>query len=248
MNAHDNQADTLLPEIAQAKIGGISIQTVNARALHASLGVRRDFNQWMRDQIDRVRLQEERDYLSYEDVGNPRGGRPRREYALSLDAAKHIAMMSQTDRGFQVRDYFIECETRARQQSVLPDFSDPIATARAWADTEEGRQIALRTKAGIGSRREATAMNAASQAVKKATRLERELDRSRDYATVKRMANVYDRAFKWRDLKAACADLGIPPIDVFDANYGTVKAYHAKVWMHVYGVDVPRPKSVGGAA
>ena len=30
----------------------------------------------------------------------------------------------------------------------------------------------------------------------------------------------------------------IPPIDVFDANYGTVKAYHSEVWREAYAVNI----------
>ena len=36
--------------------------------------------------------------------------------------------------------------------------------------------------------------------------------------------------FNWRLLKSAGSDLGIESKDVFDPNFGTVKAYHADVW------------------
>lgn len=99
-----------MPTVTDCLIGSTTVPSVDARSLHASLGCRKDFNQWMRDQIVRVRLVEERDYLSYLEVEKPLKGRPRREYALSLDAAKHISMMAGTDRGWEVRQYFIECE------------------------------------------------------------------------------------------------------------------------------------------
>ena len=50
---------------------------------------------------------------------------------------------------------------------------------------EAERDEAIRTKAEIGSRREATAMATASAAVRKATALENELGRGRDYKSVK---------------------------------------------------------------
>lgn len=121
----------------------------------------------------------------------------------------------------------------------LPDFTNPAEAARAWADQVEARQLAEQTKSQIGSRREATAMNAASQAVKKANKLEIELDRAKQYATVKRMQMIHHgQPFNWRMLKAASTEMGIPAIEIFDANYGTVKAYHAEVWMEVYALPI----------
>ena len=112
--------------------------------------------------------------------------------------------------------------------------------APAWADQYEARQIAERTKAEIGSRREATAMATASIATRKANKLELELDRSRQYATVKRMQMLYHgQEFSWRLLKQTSAEMGIPAVDVFDANYGTVKAYHADVWREAYALGIP---------
>jgi hypothetical protein len=57
-----------LIQITAQPINGQTVQTVNARDLHTFLGMSRDFNQWMREQIDRARMKEGRDYVSYEDV------------------------------------------------------------------------------------------------------------------------------------------------------------------------------------
>lgn len=101
------------------------------------------------------------------------------------------------------------------------------------------RDEAIRTKAQIGDRKTATAMATASAATKKAAKLEIELDRSRQYATVKRMEMLYHgQSFNWRLLKSASADVGMPPVDVFDANYGKVKAYHADAWMEAYALPI----------
>lgn len=137
-------------------------------------------------------------------------------------------------------DRWQELEAQAQSTAVaIPDFSDPVLAARAWADQVEARQFAEKTKAEIGSRREATAMNTASLAVRRANKLEIELDKSRQYATVKRMEMIYHgQRFNWRHLKDTSSEMGIPPIDVFDANYGTVKAYHAGVWREAYALEI----------
>lgn len=104
--------------IIPAAFDGATVPAVNARDLHAFLGVKRDFNAWMKTQIKRARLVEGRDYLTYHEVVQvPHQGGMRSqtvtEYTVTVDAAKHIGMMSGTDKGFEVRDYFIACERAA---------------------------------------------------------------------------------------------------------------------------------------
>jgi anti-repressor protein len=119
--------------------------TVSARDLHAFLGSRDDFSTWVKTQLERARLVDGRDYdVSRELPENLAGGRPRTEYHLSLDAGKHIAMMAGTDKAFEVRDYFIECERRALAAPALPDLSNP-ATLRGLLLNYSERVSALET-------------------------------------------------------------------------------------------------------
>lgn len=104
-------------------------------------------------------------------------------------------------------------------------------------ETEKQLQVAILTKAEIGSRREATAMATASNATQKANRLEIELDKSKDYCTIKRMQMIYHgQTFDWRKLKATSIEMGVEAISVFDQNYGSVKAYHRSVWYETYAL------------
>ena len=103
---------------------------------------------------------------------------------------------------------------------------------------EEALERAIATKAEIGSRREATAMNTASQATKKANQLEIELDKSKMYCTIKRMSMLtHGQTYNWRTLKTVSVEMDLPPVDVFDANYETVKAYHKDVWLVAYALE-----------
>jgi len=136
-----------------------------------------------------------------------------------------------------------ELEAQVATPIALPSYAEAL---RGLADQIEEtarvtveRDAAIATKALIGSKREAVAMNTASQAVKKANGLERELGRAKDYCTVKRMSMIHHgQPFDWRTLRSAGNEMGVGSIDVFDQNYGTVKAYHSSVWREVYGVDV----------
>jgi hypothetical protein len=47
----------------------------------------------------------------------------------------------------------------------------------------------------------------------------------------------HGQKFNWRLLKEASAAIGIAPEDVFDANYGTVKAYHVDAWQEAYAIS-----------
>ena len=132
----------------------------------------------------------------------------------------------------------LEEQVAAPTAPALPDFTNPALAARAWAEQFEARQVAEARKAEIGSRREATAMNTASLAVKKANKLAIELDKAMQYASVKRMEMLHGQTFNWRLLKSTAIQIDRPPIDIFDANYGTVKAYHADVWREAYALGI----------
>jgi len=226
--------------ISNSIVAHPEVQTVNARDLHAFLEVGKDFSTWVKVQIERTRLVENQDFIVLPQKGeqNGSGGHNRIEYALTLDAGKHIAMMSQTDKGFEVRDYFIECERRlAKPKTQLELAREQVALLERLEQIEIERDRAIATKAEIGSRREATAMNTASQAVKQANSLQIELDRSKEYATIKRMEMIYQGVkFDWRKLRSTGIEMGIESIAVFDQNYGTVRSYHRDVWAETYAV------------
>ena len=78
-----------------SEIHGAVASAVNARDLHAFLEVKKDFSDWIKKQIERARLLEGRDYIIFPQKGENTGrGRSSLEYHLTIEAAKHIAMMS----------------------------------------------------------------------------------------------------------------------------------------------------------
>ena len=108
-----------LIKLNQSAINGEVQQTVNARELHQFLEVGRDFSNWIKGRISKYGFEENEDYvvvenLSFPDSGNAKA-RPQtlKEYYLTLDVAKHLAMMEKNEKGLQIRQYFIECSNKA---------------------------------------------------------------------------------------------------------------------------------------
>lgn len=106
-----------LINITTAKIGEENINAVNARELHEKLGSKRQFGNWIKDRLEG--FIEGKDYVSNKNVKNlPCGGRPEIDYIVSLDVAKHIAMLERNEQGRKIRQYFIEVEKQYRKQET----------------------------------------------------------------------------------------------------------------------------------
>lgn len=116
-------AESMAITVATGRIGADTVQTVNARDLHAFLEVGKDFSTWIKGRIEQYGFRQGIDFELFPETGeNPSGGRPAKEYAITLDMAKELAMVERNEKGKQARAYFIECERRAR--TVVP--TDPM--------------------------------------------------------------------------------------------------------------------------
>ena len=107
---------------------GSEQQTVNARELHEFLENGDKFATWIVDRINQFGFLENQDFVTFSE--NSEKGRPRKEYALSLDMAKELCMVERNEKGKQARQYFIECERVAKQkltaQPALPSYSEAL--------------------------------------------------------------------------------------------------------------------------
>jgi phage anti-repressor protein len=132
-----------LIKIESRELAGAAAQTVNARELHAFLEVAKDFSDWIKAQIDRARLVRGRDFETVEvfPLKGEKGGRPRTDYHLTLDAGKHVAMMSGTDKGFEVREYFLECERRSKVPAKPPTELSRMDLIQIAMDAERERLV-----------------------------------------------------------------------------------------------------------
>lgn len=122
---NESLSSAAFPSVVAGDIGGINIQTVNARDLHAFLQNGDKFAGWIKDRIDQFGFLDGTDYVSYsENSEKPRGGRPTKEYALSIDMAKELSMVERNDQGKRARQYFIQCERRVKQAPAI-DLNNP---------------------------------------------------------------------------------------------------------------------------
>lgn len=100
------------------------------------------------------------------------------------------------------------------------------------------RDHAIATKAQIGSKREATAMNTAAQAVREKKAIEAKLGRCINHASILAVQNATGASYAWHPLKAYCSKNGLPQVKAHDDRWGKVNTYPAQAWLAVYGVDI----------
>ena len=138
-------SNELFALVAQS-IGEETQQTVNARELHSFLEVGKDFSTWIKDRIEKYGFVEDVDYVKIDSpkTGNQKGGDRRSiEYYISLSMGKEIGMVERTEKGREVRHYFIECEKRlkeTRQQMALAIPQTLPEALRLAADLAEKNQ------------------------------------------------------------------------------------------------------------
>jgi len=131
-------------QISQNTIGNSSVHSVSARDLHRELGVKKDFTNWIKYQLEKGFFIESEDYIIIRQKRRTitRDGKTRGtvvfEYFLTLDTAKEIAMMSRTEKGKMIRNYFIKVEEAFKLQISKPvqTRSDLISVSKEELEQE----------------------------------------------------------------------------------------------------------------
>ena len=119
-------------------INGNAVETVSARELHEFLEVQTAFKDWIARRIADYDFDDGIDFCSI--LSESSGGRPSREYYITLDMAKELAMVERNEKGRPARKYFIECEKQLLSQRSLPrTYAEAL---RAYADEVEARELA----------------------------------------------------------------------------------------------------------
>lgn len=81
--------------------------TVSARDLHEGLEIKTSFKDWF-PRIIEYGFEENKDFCSK--MSKSTGGRPAKDYDISVDMAKQICMIQRTNKGMAYRKYFLRIE------------------------------------------------------------------------------------------------------------------------------------------
>jgi anti-repressor protein len=100
-----------MDELIKIEVNSNNEQAVLARDLHSKLGILKDFSDWFKMQVERLNLQEGRDFTPFwGSKTEGRGGHNKIEYVVPIDIAKHICMISGGEKAYAIREYFIQVE------------------------------------------------------------------------------------------------------------------------------------------
>ena len=128
-------------ELIKININEEGKQLVSARELYLGLGLNK--SQWSRWYTTNILKNdffiENVDWIG---VRHDVEGNKVQDFAISLDFAKHIAMMARTKKSHEYRNYFIECENKLKlTQPKLPTYAEAL---RQLADSiEKNEQLQI---------------------------------------------------------------------------------------------------------
>ena len=172
---------------------------------------------------------------------HPQNGQTYPCYRFPKREACLMAMSYSYDLQAKVFDRMTALE--AKTAPALPNYAEAL---RQLADKLEENQTlaierdhAIKTKAQIGSKREATAMATAATAKREAAKLKDQLGFSARHATILQVEDAAGGDFDFLPLRRWCKANEVIAESVPDKRYPTgVKAWPAAAWMAVYGVDL----------
>ena len=121
----------------------LKANTINARDLHTYLQSKRQFANWINQRIEKYEFIEGEDFVT----NNKKVNRQTfKEYHITLDMAKELAMVENNKQGKQVRKYFIQVEKNARAFNDALQDTPSIVLERYAKVKREQEQLATTLK------------------------------------------------------------------------------------------------------
>lgn len=148
--------DLINIKVIQKDFNGEKKRFVNARELHQWLKVGKRFATWITDRIEKYDFVENLDYfITIPNSGNgikahktgkiidsKTGKVLPKEYVLSVDMAKELAMVENSEVGKKVRKYFIRVEGEFKKVMSIATLEPKVVnqlTAQFWETREEAK-------------------------------------------------------------------------------------------------------------
>ncbi len=113
-------------------------KVVYGTELHAVLGVKSRFNDWVKNRLNDCEAIENGDYEAL--TKNLVNGGRATDYIIKLDTAKEMAMLERNEKGKQVRRYFIQVEKKYKQgglEDLSPELRAVIVVDRRITKAEK---------------------------------------------------------------------------------------------------------------
>ena len=209
--------------LMKQELNGEFVDTVESRDLQTMLVSRKDFSDWVKNKVvNNPFFMQGVDFTLFpQSGGNSLGGRPRKDYALTLDTAKKVAMAEQTEAGNSARDYFIECERIAKGL----DSADQPTLPQTYLE-------ALKSLVQVTEEKEALKAEMIPMQIK--------LDHHNSHATVTKgygmmgeAINRVDAVKVGKKLSVISRNNDIPIYKTTHERWGAVNAYHYEAWLHL---------------
>jgi anti-repressor protein len=132
-----------LIKIVETEIGRVS----SARDLHKVLSVKTEFSKWCKRMFEYGFIENQDYTLVKIGEGNAHN---KTDYAITIDTAKEISMLQRTDKGKEVRQYYISVE-KNNSAIIIPSYQieNPAERARAWALEFEEKQLLIESNSRL---------------------------------------------------------------------------------------------------
>jgi len=198
-------------------------KAVSARDLHFALEVQTKFPDWVSRMLDYGFIEGE-DFISI--LGESTGGRPSVDYALSIDCAKEISMLQRTDKGKEVRRYFIECEKKLSQH---PQSMEEMLLMSVQLLVENKKAIARMNQEVAEVKNDIIELKA------KANVSDAEFYAITGYASlIGKQVDTPSAAAMGKKATSMSKAMGIMIGKVYDPRFGQVNTYHKDVLKEIF--------------
>jgi len=117
-------------------------ETVNARDLHSFLESKQDFSTWIKNRLQG--FEENIDFVSFHKiVERETGATTKIDYCITIETAKHLAMLEKNEKGKEVRKYFIAKEKEANEKQITLPTTYKEALKSLLNEIEEKEKIQI---------------------------------------------------------------------------------------------------------